>query len=196
MLRVVPFVGTVLLAVISADPGAAGLRVTEQIKTYSVTGSTIQAVVRSMKRNGPFSENHGRRALGLADFRYRTRLKTEQRKGRCHVRGADVTMRIWYIVPGLSSRARLSKRDAARWQRIRSMITAHERQHARLYRRFGKELAGALQKLKPAANCAQLTRQERLLRRRFEQRNMRRNRRFDRAQYGPFNARLRRLAPK
>ena len=175
---------------------ASDLRIGETIRTYSVTGNSIQAVVKSMKRNGPMSQLHGRRALGMADYRYRTKVKTKKSNGVCRVMNATVSMQIYLTLPRLSSRARLNRRDASKWRRISSMIERHERHHARLYRRFANDLRRALLRMKPQRNCHDFRRLERQLTERLENLSKRRNRNFDRAQYRPFNRRLKRLAPK
>lgn len=189
-------VAAVLILVSVTAAKAAGVSVTERVRTYRVYGNTIQAVVRSMKQNGPRSELHGRRALGMADYRYRTQVLTKRIDGRCSVTGASVALRIFYTLPSLSKRARLSARDQNRWRSISSMIARHERRHGRYYRQFARELQRALSKMRPQEDCHQIRVVERQLKARFEESNAQRNRRYDRAQYKPFNRRLKRLAPK
>ena len=46
-----------------ANFAAAGIKVTQKSRFYRVSGHSIQDVVRSMKQNGPYSWDHGRRAL-------------------------------------------------------------------------------------------------------------------------------------
>lgn len=176
-------------------PVHADVKVTVRNSTYRVHGSTIQSVVKAMKHGGPHSDNHGRRALALADYRYSTRLQTERRNGLCRVKRADVRMTIYFILPQLSASARLSKNHKSRWKRIYSMIRNHENRHGRYYRQFANELHHALTRMKPMKNCSALFQTERKIRRRLEQRNQNRNSWYDRAQYKQFNTRLKRLAP-
>ena len=175
---------------------AKNVSITYRTSTYRVSGDTIQAVVRSMKRNGPHSELHGRRALGMADYRYRTNIRTKQQKGTCRVEQAKVSMRIIYILPRLSRPERLRASHHRLWRSIRSMIVRHENQHGRYYRLFANQLQNALASIRPQKSCAAIRKLERQIKKRLEQANARRNRQFDRAQYRPFNSRLKRLAPK
>ncbi len=190
----------ILLVMLSFGVGtmalAAGISVTERTRNYRVAGNNIQAVVRSMKRNGPLSQFHGRRALGLADYRYRTAIKTKVENGRCHVTDASIKLRIFYVLPKLSTSSKLNRRDQSKWRAISSMIKRHEDQHGRFYRRFAAELQKSLVNMKPQKNCNQFKKLEQQLRARHEKSNTRRNRSFDRNQYKPFNRRLKRLAPK
>lgn len=175
---------------------AGNVTISQHTRTYPASGGTIQAIVKSMKRNGPMSELHGRRALGMADYRYNTRVQTVQKGGLCRVSSAHVSMRIFYVLPKLTRRDSLSKSHFARWLKISSMIGRHERQHGRLYQQFARQLQSALSKMKPQKQCFTLKSQERQISKRLEQANINRNRRYDRAQYKPFNRRLKALAPK
>ena len=132
----------------------------------------------------------------MADYSYRTSLQTASEKGRCRVKQAKVTMHIKYILPRLSRPKRLRASHRGRWQRIRSMIERHEHQHGRYYRLFAHQLQGALASIRPQKNCLAVHKQARQIKKRLESASMRRNRRYDRAQYSPFNRRLKRLAPK
>lgn len=186
----------VMVLCVIADNATAKVTILEHTRTYRVSGNTIQAVVKSMKRNGPRSELHGRRALAMADYSYWPKVQLEQKKGLCRVSHATVSMRIYYVLPQLSRPQSLSRSHRSRWRRISSMITRHERQHGRLYRQFARQLQAALSKMPPRQSCAQLRSKQRQLTRRLEQANIHRNRRFDRAQYKPFNRRLKALAPR
>ena len=180
----------------TAAADAGQVSISTHTRTYRVSGDTIQAVVKSMKRNGPNSELHGRRALGMADYRFRTRVKTTKRNGRCHVEDASVTMRISYILPRLSKPERLPRSHFNRWRQIHSMIERHEHQHGRYYRQFANELHRALRSMRPQSSCSAMKSQERKIRDRLEKISIRRNRNYDRGQYRPFNRRLKLLAPK
>lgn len=175
---------------------AKNVSISDRTSTYRVSGDTIQAVVKSMKRNGPQSELHGRRALGMADYRYRASLKTTTKNGTCRVKEAKVTMRISYILPKLTRPERLRQSHRSRWRRIRSMIVQHEHQHGRYYRLFANQLQNALASIRPQRNCSEVRKLEKQIKTRLEKASIRRNRRYDRAQYSPFNSRLKRLAPK
>lgn len=184
----------VLLSATCAE--AKNVSISHRTTTYRVSGDTIQAVVKSMKRNGPQSQLHGRRALGMADYRYRTSLKTESKNGTCRVKQVKVAMQIKYILPRLSRPKKLRPSHLGRWRRIRSMIERHEQQHGRYYRLFANQLQNSLASIRPQRNCAAVRRLEQQIKKRLESASVRRNRRFDQAQYSPFNRRLKRLAPR
>ena len=185
-----------LPGVVAGPPTAAAeVQIRERTFGYVVTGRSVHAVVSAMKRGGPHADD-GRRALGLADYRYRTRLHTEQWNGTCRVKRADVRMTIYYTLPRLSSSAKLSSRERARWNRILAMIRSHEKQHGRYYRQFANELHGALRRIPARKTCAEVHSRVREIRAKLVKRNKARNQRFDRAQYRPFNKRLKRLAPR
>lgn len=174
---------------------ASDVKITERTRYYSVSGPTVQALVKTMTKRGPFSEDHGKRAVGLADYTYRTRIKTSKKNGFCRVTKATVTMQIFYFVPKLSRPKQLRARDHSKWRRIAAMILRHERQHGRFYKRLAGELQRALLSMKPQKSCSKFKAMERKIRVKLEKRDKNRNRRFDRAQYPPFNAGLAALAP-
>ena len=175
---------------------AGGVSIDQHTRTYGVSGDTIQEVVKSMKRNGPHSDLHGRRALGMADYRYRTNLRLKRESGSCKVEDASVSMRIWFIIPRLRNPEKLKRNHQSRWRRIRSMIVAHENQHGRYYRQFANQLHTALRTIRPQKDCSAVRRLEKQIKVRLEKANVRRNRAYDRGQYRPFNRRLKQLAPK
>ncbi|MEP4773097.1 MAG: DUF922 domain-containing protein [Rhizobiaceae bacterium] len=185
-----------MASILPSSAKAGNVSVSQHTRTYRVSGETIQAVVKSMKRNGPQSELHGRRALGMADYRFRTSLKTVKKGSACHVENAKVTMRISYVLPRLVRPQRLRSSHQSRWRRIHSMIRRHEDQHGRYYRLFANQLQRSLAAIPPQRSCAAIRKLEKQIKKRLEKASVRRNRRFDRAQYRPFNRRLKQLAPK
>lgn len=174
---------------------ASNLKITERTSYYSVSGPTVQALVKAMTRRGPYSEDHGRRAVGLADYKYRTNIKTHKKNGLCRVKSVSISMQIYYFVPKLSRPKQLRARDHSKWRRIASMILRHEKQHGRFYKRLAKELQVTLARMKPQKSCSKFKSMERKIRAKLEKRDKSRNRNFDRAQYPPFNAGLAALAP-
>lgn len=174
---------------------ASNLKITERTSYYSVSGPTVQALVKAMTRRGPYSEDHGRRAVGLADYKYRTNIKTHKKDGLCRVKSVSISMQIYYFVPKLSRPKQLRARDHSKWRRIASMILRHEKQHGRFYKRLAKELQVTLARMKPQKSCSKFKSMERKIRAKLEKRDKSRNRNFDRAQYPSFNAGLAALAP-
>lgn len=194
MLRLA-MLAVLLISMVISISHAAGLKITEKKRTYRVSGSSVQAIVRSMTRRGPVSKDHGKRALGLADFRYKTNIKTAKKNGQCRVISVTIDFQMFYIVPKHSSSSRIRSRDRSKWRRIKSMIESHERQHMRYYRQFASELHQALSAMKPQVNCARFKTQERRIRKKLERSNKNRNRRYDQVQKKPFNRRLDKYAP-
>lgn len=189
-----PLIIALLLAFYAVPASFAGVKVTEKTYTYRVSGSSIQAAVKTMTRRGPMTD-HGRRAAGLADFRYRTSVKTKKSNGFCRVTDVTVTINIFYKIPKHSNPSKMSSRDRRRWRSVVSMIDRHERQHGRYYRQFATQLHNALRRMKPQRSCGKFRTIERGLRKKYEGYNKSRNRRYDRAQHKPFNKRLEQLAP-
>jgi predicted secreted Zn-dependent protease len=196
LLRAVPGVLVLLLGLfVMSIAHASDVKITERTRYYAVSGPTIQALVKAMTKRGPYSQDHGRRAVGLADYKYRTRVTTLKKDGYCRVKKATITMQIIYFVPKLSRPKHLRARDHSKWRKIATMILRHERQHGRFYKRLAGELQRALLKMKPQKSCSKFKSIERKVRKELEKRDKSRNRRFDRAQYPPFNAGLAALAP-
>ena len=186
---------TILFSLLAThSPAQATVHVTQTIRTYTVSGNTIRDVVRSMKQRGPFHRESGRKAVGLADFRHRIRLKTSTGKGICKVASVDITLKIFLTLPGLSNRARLTGHHRQRWRRIEQMVSSHEKRHASYYRQFANNLHRRLLKLGSQTNCAALHRQVRTIERQELARDRQRNKAYDRATYKGFNTRLRRLS--
>ena len=196
MLRSCLLILVVALTGLAADVGTAqaGVSISIRHKFFSVSGSSIQDVVRSLKRNGPLHRDIGRRAIGLADFRHRYRLTTTSEGGRCKVSKVHVSLRIILTLPRLSSRARLSARHGARWRTIEAMIRRHENRHAALYKQFARALERRLKRLRPAASCSALRSKARQIEKSEFERDRRRNRAYDRASYPAFNKRLKSLS--
>ncbi|MEM7301547.1 MAG: DUF922 domain-containing protein [Pseudomonadota bacterium] len=182
-----------LVALTGVESAFAELTVTTRTRHYTVHGSNINSVVKAMKRSGPYSENEGKRALGLADYRFTWSLRTKRTPSGCAVSSLRARLSIFYILPRLTARSRLSKRDRSRWNSIYRMIDVHERVHGRFYRQFANSTYRAILKLKPQPNCSQLQRRAKAIEDRMVKLDRRRNRAFDRAQYRPFNRRLKRL---
>ena len=174
---------------------ASNVKITERTRYYSVSGPNIQALVKAMTRRGPYSEDHGRRAVGLADYKYRTNVKTYKKDGLCRVKSVSISMQIYYFVPKLSQPKKLRARDHSKWRRIAAMILRHEKHHGRFYKRLANELQVTLARMKPQKSCSKFKVMEKKIRKRLEKRDKNRNRNFDRAQYPPFNAGLAALAP-
>lgn len=101
-------------------------KVTEQIAYYEVTGTTIQELRNSIRRN---STAHGYDAYTqwYVDWRF----NWEPAGHRCRITSADVTVRVKIDFPKLVSEDDTPSEIVESWEGYADALMAHERNHGR-----------------------------------------------------------------
>jgi predicted secreted Zn-dependent protease len=119
------------LGVLTAGGAVAGVKVSVETNTYSISGRTGEELIRSMDRRGP---RHGFTARAIAQTRYVVGWEFEwAMQGRtCRLRDATGTLDVTYSYPKLTG---VATRDLKRrWDRFLVGVYAHEEMHGRIAR--------------------------------------------------------------
>ena len=161
-----------------AQAASRDVQVRTATKYYSISGRTPAEFAASMSANGPYSAQHRRRVWATASRTMRYTLDRQRVNGTCRVRRARVVMRIDYNMPRL--RAKVSKRNRDRWNRMYQILNGHERVHGRYYKQLATQAQAALRRLRPTRSCAQLDRKAARLVQSLSAKNQKLNDRFDR----------------
>lgn len=124
----------------------AGTKVT----TYRVTGSSPDAIIRSINTKGPISTWSGGHAEALTAARptYRFQLVTSNLTGCSIVQSASPAVKITYTItlPAWTPPAGTPAATVTWWNGELASVAKHERHHVELYRAGQKDLNAALAK--------------------------------------------------
>lgn len=109
-----------------AGVALAGVTVKSTVKTYSVRGTTGEALIGEMNRRGP---RHGFLARAIAQTHYTVSwdITWRQSKTTCKVARADAVLTISYTYPELEDPAPGKLRR--RWAGFLDAVQAHEKRH-------------------------------------------------------------------
>lgn len=126
-MRRLVFLALAFLAAAPLRAGAADWQPVQRVAPYDVSGDSGIALYRSIGENGP-KVGTGR-TIAHTDFELLwTRDYRPQPDGSCVLAVARPSLTITYTLPEAEP-AGLSPEIAARWQRFRDGIAAHERVH-------------------------------------------------------------------
>lgn len=165
-------------------------------KTYSyftIGGVTVEEIEEELKRRGPQVRSSGMRHPGVTRMEFTTRVGYGERRGRCGVVEASVTVKADMILPRWNRRGSASADTRLIWDTLSADIKRHEESHVVIARNHARELEEALKGVQRQRNCAaaqekvgQIT--ARILARHDEEQD-----RFDRIEGRNFESRLLRL---
>ena len=173
-----------LLGSISAE--AAGIRIKERVKYYTISGRSAPEFAKNMSRKGPYSFQHGRRAWATAAREMSYDINPRKRGKLCSLQGIGVQMTITYTMPKLRSTRGVSAREAKNWQRMYALLNKHERVHGKYYRQLANRVYRKLKRMKPDRNCATLRRAAIAAVQKLAKEDTARNARFDRTDRGNY----------
>lgn len=114
-----------------SSTASAGVKVIVVTQTYDVTGTSGEALVASMDRNGP---RHGFMARAIAQTNYTKTWDFDftKAKGACSIKQANGTLNLNFVYPRIASP--ISPALEKHWKRFLDGVTAHEETHGRIAR--------------------------------------------------------------
>ncbi|QKC97685.1 DUF922 domain-containing protein [Mesorhizobium sp. NZP2298] len=148
-----------LTSVASAD-----VKVLVKTKTYDISGTTGEALIESMDRNGP---RHGFMARAIAQTSYTKDWDFDfvQVKGSCRIKQANGTLNLNFTYPHVASV--LPPALDKRWARFFTGVRTHEETHGKIARQMMAATEKSLTGL-TAANDGQCSKTRREARRRID----------------------------
>ena len=157
----------------------SGPKVSVKTKYYKITGRKAKDFALSMSKRGPYSRQHKRRAWATASRDLSYRLFHQKIRGKCRIKRADVTMKITYTMPKLTTRKGVSSREYKNWRRMYALLDKHEKVHGSYFKQLASKAHKRLNRLRPARNCRQLEKNALNLMKKLSDEDSRRNDRFD-----------------
>ncbi len=109
----------------------AGVKVVEHVDHYRITGTSGEALMKAMDRNGP---RHGFMARAIAQTRYSIawNIDWEAEGQRCTLKQAEVTLTVNYRFPAITGP--VSPALKRKWAAFMKGVNKHERTHGRIAR--------------------------------------------------------------
>lgn len=129
------FLATIGALCCFAPAASAGVNIVVKTRTYDITGTTGEALIKSMDRNGP---RHGFMARAIAQTSYTKNWDFDlvQVKGSCRIRQANGTLNLNFTYPRVASA--LPPVLDKRWARFFAGVRAHEETHGDIAREMMK----------------------------------------------------------
>lgn len=130
-MRLAAWLLTGALGVLPAGGALAGVEVSVETKTYSISGETGAELIRAMDRRGP---RHGFTARAIAQTRYVVGWEFDWNiQGKtCRLKAATGRLDVAYSYPKLTGR--VPRELKRRWDRFLVGVYAHEEMHGRIAR--------------------------------------------------------------
>lgn len=116
-----------------SSTASAGVKVVVVTRTYDVTGTSGEALVTSMDRNGP---RHGFMARAIAQTNYTKTWDFDftKAKGGCRIKQANGTLNLNFVYPRIASP--IPPALEKHWKLFFDGVTAHEETHGRIARKM------------------------------------------------------------
>lgn len=112
-------------------PALAGVKVVARTETYSIAGTTSDALIDAMDHKGP---RHGFTTRSIAQTSYTVdwKIDVKQNGSDCRVVGATGTLNLTYTFPHVTSS--LDPALKHNWERFMAGVRKHEQTHGRIAR--------------------------------------------------------------
>lgn len=174
------FILTLMIAFAAmASASAAGLKIREKTKFYSIKGKTAAELASAMSVKGPYSFQHRRRAWATAGRKLRYRIHHQKIGKKCKVRRVEMALTITYTMPRARSERRLKRSTRRTWKKMYALLHKHEQVHGRYFKRFAREAYSALRRIPPQRYCRSILRRADKIIDRLDDKDGARNDRFD-----------------
>ncbi|KPB01966.1 DUF922 domain-containing protein [Ahrensia marina] len=134
------FVWFIFAAMPVMDAQAADWKATENIKYYSVSGTTGLALYKSIGENGPVISGN-RRTIALTNWDLKWRRNYQPKGNACELVSALPFVTITYTLPKPSQK--ISGVAARKWQAFAQGIKAHEEVHGDYVKRLASDIINA-----------------------------------------------------
>jgi len=163
-LLALPVLATIGALCSFATGASAGVKVLVKTQTYDISGTTGEALIESMDRNGP---RHGFMARAIAQTSYTKDWDFDfvQAKGACRIRQANGTLNLNFTYPRVAST--LPPGLDKRWARFFVGVRTHEENHGGIARQMMAATEKSLTGL-TIPNDAQCSKTRREARRRID----------------------------
>lgn len=135
-------------------PAAAETIVSKSYSYFNVGGRTARELDNELARRGPQMKSTGARHPGATQMKFSGSVTYEEKRGRCRVASARVTLDTKIILPRWTSRKRAKADLVLIWDTLSSDIKRHEERHAEIARQYARELEKSLVGLRPRKTCA------------------------------------------
>lgn len=122
------------------------------LEPYPVSGRTPRAVRTSMNALRPTERADGARFDSVTRWSFGSRWRRSG-SGQCLAESAEINMTITVVLPDLTSRAQLSRRDQQAWDRYFTALVGHETNHVRIASLGGSEMLAAM---RAATTCDEM----------------------------------------
>lgn len=191
--KVCRFLGAVCLLSLSPLPAGAEPAITKTYDYFRIGGKTAEDLDQELERNGPLTRTTGHRHPGATEIKYGGEVTYVERRGRCAVGGAKVTLRTHIILPRWSNRGKATGELRFIWDTLAADIKRHEERHAEIARNHARLLERELLALSSRATCDELEVQVSETTRKVLAEHDRQQLRFDQIESKNFDARMMRL---
>lgn len=126
------------------------------VRTYKVSGSTLNALERSLSIHGPAVPGLQGRAFAAVETTFLHNFETVKEGGRCRfTRNGRVGLRSEVILPEWRQRDSASRDLQEKWDIISQYAVIHEAGHIKISQKYARQLEAAYKRTS-APNCKEL----------------------------------------
>ena len=171
--------------------GAAELK--KSYSYFTIGGRTVEEIEKELNTRGPQVMSTGHRHPGATRMEFKSQIKYGERKGRCIVADARVSVDARIILPRWNQRAKSEQDVRLIWNTLSDDIKRHEESHVVIAKNHARELEAALEAIEPQRDCAKAQQKARDVTAAVLEKHDLAQQRFDRIEGINFESRLLRL---
>ncbi|WP_157944589.1 DUF922 domain-containing protein [Mangrovicella endophytica] len=140
-----------LTLLIAGPAGAAS--VNEQVKYFTIRGSTPEELDRDLSRSGPLVAETGLHHPGTTQVTFSGRVTYRTVPAGCAVDTAALKLDLTVTLPRWRPSRKPSKRMALIWKTLENDIRRHEAEHGAIARLWLKKMESAIRNLSAERDC-------------------------------------------
>ncbi len=178
-----------LLVATAADAAS----VTKSYSYFSIGGQTLDEIEDELARHGPEVRSSGQRHPGATRMQFNTRLDYADRRGRCAIGKATVTVKAKVILPRWRRHKKAETDVRLIWDTLASDIKRHEERHVEIAKNHAREMEKAFMRISPQASCAATAEKAKAVSNQMLARHDKAQAEFDRVEGINFESRMLRL---
>lgn len=174
--------------------GSAGAAtITERATYFTLRGSTLEQLDRELNRKGPSAGTAGDRHPGATQVSFGGRVTYAPSGSVCRVGRTEFTLKLVKILPRWTPPRASSAATVIVWRTLAQDIYRHEEDHARIARRFVRQMESAVRNLGPRPDCRSMEATVNATTARYLKAHERTQLDFDKVEGREVNRRLKRL---
>lgn len=178
------------LLLLSATPAAHAVDLVRTYGSFTVGGTTLEAIQEELARRGPHVGGSSSRHPGATRMAFTTHIGYARGPRSCRIASAKVTLKVHIVLPRWSQRSKSEADVRLFWDTLSADIRRHEGLHVDIAKRYARKLEDALKASGRQQDCEAAAAKAAAITTSILERHDKAQARFDRVELVNFESRI------